>query len=229
MVAPAPSDQRTWRQAVAIGIVRSSCPGCACSPAPAIRASQVTVDANDGRRPEPGRRRRGSIAGVFTQWDGLWYLEIVRSGYPRSIPPNITYFQLEARTAFFPLYPMLVRARSTGCCPAATRSPRWPSTSPSASPPCSSSACSPAGSTTTTSPSGRWCCSRCSPGSFVLSYAYAEALLIVLAAACLWFLLDERWLLAGVAAALGHGDPPQRRGPDRRLRGRRVHRHPPPS
>ena len=73
---------------------------------------------------------------------------------------------------------------------------RWPSS------PSSSSACSPAGCTTTTSPSGRWCCSPCSPARSCSSYAYAEALLIVLAAACLWFLLDERWLLAGVAAAL---------------------------
>ena len=46
------------------------------------------------------------------------------------------------------------------------------------------------------------------PGSFVLSYAYAEALLIVLAALCLWFLLDERWLLAGITAALATATRP---------------------
>ena len=46
------------------------------------------------------------------------------------------------------------------------------------------------------------------PGSFVLSYAYAEALLIVLAALCLWFLLDEHWLLAGLAAALATATRP---------------------
>jgi Gpi18-like mannosyltransferase len=40
------------------------------------------------------------------------------------------------------------------------------------------------------------------PGSAILSFAYSEALLIVLAAACLIFLVDERWLLAGLAAAL---------------------------
>ena len=39
------------------------------------------------------------------------------------------------------------------------------------------------------------------PGSFVLSFAYSEAMLIVLAAACLLFLVDERWLLAGLFAA----------------------------
>ena len=46
------------------------------------------------------------------------------------------------------------------------------------------------------------------PGSFVLSYAYAEALLIVLAALCLWFLLDERWLLAGLTAAVATATRP---------------------
>ena len=45
------------------------------------------------------------------------------------------------------------------------------------------------------------------PGSFVLSFA-AEALLIVLSAACLLFLIDERWLLAGVAAALATATRP---------------------
>ena len=46
---------------------------------------------------------------MFTQWDGHWYMEIVRNGYPRSIPPDITFLQDEARAAFFPLYPTLVR------------------------------------------------------------------------------------------------------------------------
>ncbi|MGH9272309.1 MAG: glycosyltransferase family 39 protein, partial [Ilumatobacteraceae bacterium] len=46
------------------------------------------------------------------------------------------------------------------------------------------------------------------PGSFVLSYAYAEALLIVLSAACLWCLLEGRWLLAGIVAALATATRP---------------------
>ena len=39
------------------------------------------------------------------------------------------------------------------------------------------------------------------PGSFVLSFAYSEALMFVLVGVCLWALLRERWLLAGIAAA----------------------------
>ncbi|MDG1786215.1 MAG: glycosyltransferase family 39 protein, partial [Ilumatobacter sp.] len=46
------------------------------------------------------------------------------------------------------------------------------------------------------------------PGSYVLSFAYAEATFIVLAALCLLFLVEERWLLAGLAAAVGTGTRP---------------------
>jgi len=41
------------------------------------------------------------------------------------------------------------------------------------------------------------------PGSFVLSFAYSEALILVLAGATLLLLLQRRWVWAGLAAALG--------------------------
>ena len=53
------------------------------------------------------------ISQVLTSWDGKWYLEIIRGGYPSRVPPNITYEQLEARAAFFPLFPWLARAADT--------------------------------------------------------------------------------------------------------------------
>ena len=40
------------------------------------------------------------------------------------------------------------------------------------------------------------------PGSFVLSFAYSEATMLLLAALCLLWLVQDRWLLAGIAAAL---------------------------
>ena len=46
------------------------------------------------------------------------------------------------------------------------------------------------------------------PGSFVLSFAYSEAPFIVFAASCLLLLLDEQWLLAGLAAALATATRP---------------------
>jgi hypothetical protein len=46
------------------------------------------------------------------------------------------------------------------------------------------------------------------PGSFVLSIAYAEALMLCLAVACLLALQDRRWVLAGIAAALATATRP---------------------
>ena len=144
---------------------------------------------------------------MFTQWDGRWYVEIVRSGYPRSIPPDITFLQDEARAAFFPLYPALVRVVDFVLPGGDT--------------------IAALGVNVVLGVVGMILVGHLArrlydndvaeramvlfavfPGSFVLSYAYAEALLIVLAALCLWFLMDERWLLAGVAAALATATRP---------------------
>jgi Gpi18-like mannosyltransferase len=46
------------------------------------------------------------------------------------------------------------------------------------------------------------------PGSFVLSFAYSEALLLALAVACLLCLHRQQWLAAGLLAALGTATPP---------------------
>lgn len=198
--------QRSWGQAIAIGIAALIVSRICMLAGAGVRASQLTVDAHENLEPAPGSPV-GLAAGVFTQWDGNWYLEIVRHGYPKSIPPDITYFQLEARAAFFPLFPMLGRFADRVI---------------------------PGGDTLavlamnavlaifavvlvghlarrlydTDVAERAMVLFAVFPGSFVLSFAYAEALLIVLAALCLWFLLDERWLLAGLAAALGTATRP---------------------
>jgi len=46
------------------------------------------------------------------------------------------------------------------------------------------------------------------PGSFVLMFAYSEALMLVLAAACLLLLIDQEWTAAGVFAALATATRP---------------------
>ena len=46
------------------------------------------------------------------------------------------------------------------------------------------------------------------PGSFVLSFAYSEATMLVLVAGCLLMLMDRRWLLAGVLAGLATASRP---------------------
>jgi hypothetical protein len=210
VIVPAPvvdgSERRDWHRAVAIGLAAFVVSRLCVLAGAGVRASQVVVDANNRGEPRPGTPF-GIVTGVFTQWDGLWYMEIVRGGYPRFIPPAITYFQREARAAFFPLFPLVVRAADRVL---------------------------PAGDTLAALgvnlvlsvvavvlvgllarrlfdvqvAERSMVLFAVFPGSFVLSFAYAEALLIVLAAACLLFLVDERWLFAGVTAALATATRP---------------------
>lgn len=147
------------------------------------------------------------ILDVLTSWDGLWYMDIVRNGYPTSVPPDVTYHVDEARAAFFPLFPLLGR---------------W------------FDVVLPGGDSFAVLTMntilgliavvligllaqrlygervGRRAATLAAifPGSFVLSFAYSEALMIVLAAACLWCLVEREWVAAGVFAALATATRP---------------------
>jgi hypothetical protein len=195
----------SWYRALAVGmavyVVSRLCVVAGAS----VRAAQLAIDARTDGEAEPSA---GSvISQVLTSWDGRWYLEIVRGGYPSSVPDNVTYEQLEARAAFFPLYPWTTRVLDVVL---------------------------PGGDTFAALSLnfvlgaisvvlvgvlarrlyGIGVAARAMtlyaifPGSVVLSFAYSEALLIVLAATCLILLLDERWLLAGLAAALATATRP---------------------
>jgi hypothetical protein len=144
---------------------------------------------------------------VLTSWDGLWYMDIVRHGYPRTVPPDVTYHVDEARAAFFPLFPLVGR---------------W------------FDVVMPGGDSLAVlimnsilglvavvligviaqrlygEAIGRNTATLVAlfPGSFVLSFAYSEALMIVLAAACLLMLLDREWVAAGIFAALATATRP---------------------
>jgi hypothetical protein len=165
-----------------------------------VRAAQLVVDANKADQPRP-RTATGYIVEVLTSWDGRWYLEIVRSGYPRAIPPDITYEQLEARAAFFPLYPLLVRVADVVLPGGDTMAALFVNL-----------LLSVVAVVLVGLLARQWfdvAVARRAmvlfavfPGSFVMSFAYSETLLIVLAAACLLALSHDRWLLAGIAAAL---------------------------
>jgi hypothetical protein len=147
------------------------------------------------------------VLDVLTSWDGKWYLEIILRGYPRHVPPDITYDMVEARAAFFPLYPLSVRALDVIV---------------------------PGGQVTAALllnfllgaaflflagliarevfdlevAERSMILLALFPGSFVLSFAYSEALLLCLAAGCLLSLLRRQWVLAGVLAALGTATRP---------------------
>ena len=198
-------DRHAWNRALFVGLAAFVVSRMCVIAGAGVRAAQIVVDAREDGEPE--QSAYNTITEVLTSWDGRWYLEIVRRGYPDSIPPNITYDQLEARAAFFPVYPWTVRITD---------------------------AVLPGGDTLAAlivnlllgamsvvlvgllarrlfsiSVAARsMTLYAVFPGSFVLSFAYSEATLLVLAAACLLFLVDERWLLAGLAAALATGARP---------------------
>jgi hypothetical protein len=199
VLSPA-DEQRAWHHGALVAVAAYFVSRACVAAGAAVRAAQRVADANRFGRPRPGGGGQ-LITDVLTSWDGLWYLRIVREGYPRSVPPDITYFQEEARAAFFPLFPTTVnvldRVLPFGDTFAAlvlnfalglvgmllvgeiARRVADPDVATKA-----------------------MMLFAFFPGSFVLSFAYAEALMIAFAAACLLFLLDRRWELAGLAAAL---------------------------
>lgn len=172
----------------------------------AIVAAQNVAEANRDGLPRP-KNAVGLILQVFTSWDGAWYYRIIRSGYPSDIPPDVTYEMVEARAAFFPVYPMLVRAIDVVL---------------------------PGGDVFAgvfvnfvLGALGVYIVGLLArdlfgerigyrsmllmvffPGSFVLSFTYSEATLIVVAAACLLFLVRRQWLAAGLLAAIGTATRP---------------------
>ena len=200
-----------WHRAVLVGLIAYVVTRLCVLAGAGVRSAQMVVDARKlaettGVEPaEPSAL--STITEVLTSWDGRWYLEIIRHGYPSSIPPNITYEQTEARAAFFPVYPWIVRAVDVVL---------------------------PGGDTLaavavnvvlgalsvvfigllarelydTRIAARAMIVYVVFPGSFVLSFTYSEATLIVCATACLWFLVREQLWLAGIAALIGTGSRP---------------------
>jgi len=162
-------------------------------------ASQAVVDRTNDVVPANGL---SGLAAILDSWDGHWYLDVVREGYPHHIMPNVTYFVSDARAAFFPLYPRLVHYLDV---------------------------IMPGGPVSVALAINiflggvfvflvGYLCREIFdiktaekamilialfPGSFVLSMAYSEALLLTIAALCFVALKEKQWLWAGILAALG--------------------------
>jgi hypothetical protein len=150
----------------------------------------------------------GARAGVgaltfLNRWDAPLFMTIVRYGYAADVP-GLTPDQAEGLRAFFPLYPLLVRATA------------WILGVPHVTAAVAVSAVAGAatvalvyriGLRVTGETATRRAIALFSffPGAIVLSMPYSEGIMILLAAATLLALLDERWWLAGVAAALATG------------------------
>lgn len=148
---------------------------------------------------------------VLTTWDGRWYERIADHGYPIAVPQGEwsagTGHRVQSEIAFFPLYPMLIRLVD----------PFLPGGSSTAG--VVVTLMFGALATVMVWQLTAWVTDRdtanraavlfaFSPGAFVLSLVYAEALMLALGAACLLALLRRRWVAAGVLAALAGATRP---------------------
>ncbi len=129
-------------------------------------------------------------------WDGVWYLSVAEFGYSHTVPT-----EGQSNIAFFPLFPLLIKGVQgvTGAsfpiaglvavhlCGLAAMLVLWDLVR----------------SRLSAEIATRTVALLCFfPASFLLSMGYSEALFLLTSAVCLSALWRERWLLAGVAAAL---------------------------
>ena len=173
---------------------------CVIAGAAVVAAQRVVQDGLDGiARPTNAVSK---ITDVLTSWDGKWYFAIVRDSYPSHVPAHVTFDDYQARTAFFPVYPALVRwfdkilpggdvfaglllnfilgAVAVLLVGLLARNVFVDRVAYRA-----------------------MLLFAVFPGSFVLSFSYSEATLIVVAAACLLCLQHKQWVAAGILATIG--------------------------
>ncbi len=160
--------------------------------------------------PFPEAARRGwafvplAALDAFGRWDSHWYLSVAEGGYALRGP----LASVQSNVAFFPLYPWLVRAAGA-LVPGALRGPG--STYVAAL--LVSNACALAGLALVAAIARRSGASRAAasravlyllafPTGFILSSAYPESLLLLLAVACLWSAREGRFAAAGVLGLL---------------------------
>jgi Dolichyl-phosphate-mannose-protein mannosyltransferase len=199
--SPAPARRRRlspWGFALAQGAV-----AYVISRAMVLAAAGAVAAA---QQPRP-TNAKGPILNVLTSWDGLWYFEVVRHGYPTSVPSPITYFDPEARAAFFPLYPIVVRAADRVLPGGEVMAGLFVNLVLGAIAVLLVGVI--ARRLFDADVAGRaMVLMALFPGSFVLSFSYSEALMLVLVAAALLLLLDRRWILAGLVSALATASRP---------------------
>jgi hypothetical protein len=172
-----------------------------------VRAASEVTESQARFLPLP-RSMHDMIQDTFLQWDGKWYRMIAANGYPRQLDEQITYLRgSSASVAFFPVYPMLARwfdhvfpggvdeallgvnvLLGAAAVVLVGMLARDVYDVPTA-----------------TKAMVLLCVF---PGSVALSWSYAEPALIVAAAACFLCLHRERWVLAGVFAAIGTATRP---------------------
>ncbi|MGD9703128.1 MAG: glycosyltransferase family 39 protein [Acidimicrobiia bacterium] len=195
-----------WHRALLAGLAAYVVSRICVAAGAAATVTANAIDPLDPTKPRPETATNG-IIDVLTSWDGQWYLRIVRLGYPRTIQPDVTFGVLDARAAFFPLYPLIVRAADRVLPGGDVFAALFVNLV--------------LGAATVyvvgllalrlfdlDTARAAMVLTAMFPGSFVLSFAYSEATMLFLAALCLLWLLQDRWWLAGIAAALATASRP---------------------
>ena len=151
------------------------------------------------------RTTHNSVVFDLTRWDGVWFLRAVHSGYPSHLPMAGGHVVANP-TAFFPLFPLLVRVgTATGLDAGAV-------------------ALVLSGLTGLTAVWAVGLLARrlvgdsagaraallfaVFPGTFAFSFAYSEGIVVTCVAFGLLALLDRRWWLAGLLGAVASAASP---------------------
>jgi len=151
------------------------------------------------------RTTHNSIVGDLTTWDGAWFLRIVHHGYPSELP--MTHGHVVGNpTAFFPVFPLAVRALAAlGVSPGVGALLLSGVTG--------ATAVVAVGFLARRLAGGR-AAARAAllfavfPGTFAFSLAYSEGLVVTCVAVGLLALLDRRWWLAGLLGAVATAASP---------------------
>jgi hypothetical protein len=137
----------------------------------------------------------GPVSRFLAYWDGGWYLEVAEQGYPHALvaAPG------QSDHAFFPLYPLLIRAVH------GLIGISWVGSALAVNLVASALAMVFIYRLVERLMDSRTALRTVTlisffPWAFIFSMAYSEGLLLLAAAVCLLALLDERWVVAGLAA-----------------------------
>jgi hypothetical protein len=150
-----------------------------------------------------GAHRGLGLSQTIGYWDGSWYLQAAKAGWPSIVPNLPPEAAGQDTTAFFPGYPLLIRfVHLSGL--------DWPMSAlvaillagAVASALIAALIRSFAPERVALLTVALW---ALQPESYVLSVAYSEALFTALAAGTVLALCRQRWLLAGVLAACASG------------------------
>ena len=136
-----------------------------------------------------------------TNWDGQWYRTVAEEGYPDVLPRTPDGQVVRSSWAFYPLYPMTVRAVM------AISAGRYEVVAPVLSTVLGAVAVvllyrlvlASAEPFVAKATVAAFCCSMAAP---ILQFAYPESLALLLVMTCLWCLRQARWGWLAVSATL---------------------------